>query len=384
VKLMESRSSSLTIVHCNATLEVAHAHFVRAAHRHDSGDWILIHPEWISKLTVRPDMWSKVLEVLDTRPEYGNINRRMRANLARFEAEIPFASYQRIELVVSDLFWLMNNVLVAKLAALCSSRGSEFSLTIMDEGSVLYSTRLGLRRILRSFAKYAYITLHGFPALFVHSANVNYLHPLCKRVLCLHPELLNAPPGLSVEAIRPELLKEVYGDSLPALELPRHSCLYLSQPLYKLVGEERQLKVVRAFKRNLEEQGIRHFFYKPHHADLPSWCDILERECGLVPLQFREMVAFELLAPRCSAEVVVSHTTSALLNLRAYGYHGRVIACGIDELSGAFAERSQYDDFCRCLRTLGSVEWMDTGRHRPSAGVGATDPPRALARKETT
>jgi len=158
------------------------------------------------------------------------------------------------------------------------------------------------------------------------------------------------------ERINGELLSKVYGNRIPLLELPPQSSLYLSQPLYRLVGTDRQLAVVRSLRQALLAQGITRCFYKPHHADRKEWCDLLEAECGMTPISLREAVPIEMLVPRCSAEVIVSHICSALLNLKTYGYKGRVIAYGLEELSSAFPERSQVEDYTAALRRIGDIE----------------------------
>ena len=352
--------SDLTLIECNSSLEVIHAHLLRAAHQHDPGDWVIAYPAWVAERLVRPAMWTKVLAVSDTRPEYGNVCHKIRENLRRLEQDISFTSYRRIDLLVSDLSWLMNNVLVARLSRLCSRHGIAFSASILEEGSVLYSgSRLGLRRSLRSWAKYLFLRVNGFPALLITPRNVDYFHPLCQKIFCLHPQFLVPPSRVSMERIDTQLLESVYDGQLVTLQLNSPSCLYLSQPLYKLVGVKRQLSVVRSFKRRLEQEGFSHFFYKPHHADLSSWCALLETECGFKALGFREMVPVEFLAARCNADIILSHSTSALLNLRAYGYQGRVISYGLQELDGSFREQSQFEDYCRALRQVGNVELLD-------------------------
>jgi len=354
------RSKTLTLIQCNATLEVVHSHLVRAVWREKPGDWVLAYPNWVSERAVRPEMWTKALPVGDTRPEYGGVTRRIRRNVAILDGSVQFDAYSRIDLVVSDLFWLMNNVLVAKMVHSCRSQQIEFSLSLLDEGAVLYSgTRLGLRCSLRCAMKYVYLRLHGLPALLIHPGNADYLHPLCERVFCLHPELLNLPKHVDSVKIDTNALEQVYRDRLPTLDFPPGSCLYLSQPLYKLVGVKCQLAVVRSFRERLRGQGISHFYYKPHHADLPFWCELLEAECGLRPLEFREMVPIEMVASRCNANVIVSHTSSALMNLKRYGYHGRLIAYGLDQLKASFREISQYEDFRRALKRLGVVEFIN-------------------------
>lgn len=351
---------TLTFILCNATLEVVHSHLVRAARQDDPGDWVLVYPTWVSDRAVSPEMWTKVLAVGDTRPEYGGVIRKIRRNLAILEESVAFDSYCRIDLVVSDLFWLMNNVLAAKLARFCRSQRIEFNVSLLDEGAVLYSgTRLGLRRSLRSAMKYVYLRLHGLPSLLIQAGNADYLHPLCNRVFCLHPELLELPNHVESVRIDTSPLRQIYQDRVPTLDFPSGSCLYLSQPLYKLVGVKCQLALVRSFRERLSRQGIAHFYYKPHHADLPFWSELLETECGLRPLEFQEMVPIEMAASCCNAKVILSHTTSALMNLKRYGYHGRLIAYGLDQLQKSFREPSQYDDFVRALETLGVVEFIN-------------------------
>lgn len=357
-RLMQPRS--LTIIQCNASLEVIHSHLVRAAHLDEGTDWAISYPAWVSERVIRTDFWTFVLPGCDTRPEYGEVVDRIQQTLSNLRKTIRFAMYSRIHLVVSDLSWLMNNVLLTTLSRFCRRHKIEFALSLLDEGSVLYTgARFGLRRSLRSAAKYMYLRLHGLPASLILPGNVDYFNPLCGRIYCLHSQLLKVPGTVAVEEIRTELLESVYGDVIPALPCPPRSCLYLSQPLYKLVGADRQLAVVRSCIARLSAEGIKSFYYKPHHADLPFWCELIEKECGLRQLEFRESVPIELLASRCTADVVVSHSTSALLNLRRYGYKGRVLAYGLPQLRGSFREQSQYDSFLHMLNRMDGVEMID-------------------------
>jgi hypothetical protein len=355
-----ARASKLTLIQCNASLEVIHAHLVRAAHAGEPGDWVLAFPEWVSRLAIREEMWTKALALPDTRPEYGDAAAKIRKNLATLAAAFPPAGYSQIELVVSDLFWLSNNVLVAQLAGFCGKRKIGFRLALMDEGSVLYSgTRLGVRRTLKSLAKYAYLKLHGFPALLIRPGNADYLHPLCHKVYCLHPQLLRLPARVEMETIEPRWMASVYDPERTPISLPARSCLYLSQPLYKRVGIERQLEVVAESKSYMQREGVTHFYYKPHHADLPEWIERLERDCGFQPLALREQLPVELLARLCEAEVVLSHNTSALLNLRLYGYRGRIISFGLQKLRTAFPDHSQFEDYLTAVNRIGHVELVD-------------------------
>jgi O-antigen/teichoic acid export membrane protein len=354
--MADAYSSKLTLFQCGASLEVLHAHLVRAAHCGEGGDWVIAFPEWVSRLVLRQEMWAKVLAVADTRPEYGHAAAKIRKNLEVLAKEVPLARYRQIDLVVSDLFFPMNNVLVAYMARFCQSEKIGFTLSLMDEGSVLYAgTRLGVRRALKSFAKFAYLKLHRFPALLIHPGNADYLNPLCTKVFCLHPELLDLPQHVEMERIDPGRMAAVYGLSQAEIQLPARSCLYLSQPLYKTIDMGRQLTVVQESKRYLQKQGIIHFYYKAHHADLPEWLGRLESDCGFRPLALQDRIPVELVARTCDADVVLGHSTSALLNLRLYGYRGRIVSFGLQKLRAA-AEPSQYEDYLSAVKKLGQVE----------------------------
>ena len=361
---------SLTFIQCNATLEVLHAHLIRSKHLDDGRDWILSYPEWVSSLLVLPELWTNMISGVDTRPEYGDVSKRLRGHLSDVCSQVAFTAYAEIELVISDLSWLMNNVLLGYLSGLCSRLGIDFRLSLLDEGAVLYSgTRLGLRRTVRSIAKYVFLKLNRFPAVLVHPRNADYLHRLCTRIYCLHPQLLQVPSRVTKERIHAELLTKVYANRIPPLDLPPQSCLYLSQPLYRLVGIDRQLAVVRCLREALLAQGIERCFYKPHHADRKEWCELLEAECGMAPISLREAIPVEMLVPRCNAELIVSHICSALLNLKTYGYKGRVIAYGLEELSSAFPERSQLEDYTAALQRIGDIEIPMTSTLHPLSNL---------------
>ncbi len=372
----EREDAAANLFLCHSPLQVLHSHLVRREHLQDRADWFLAYAEWISPLMVRPKLWTKVISVSDSRPEYGQVIRKIRTILATLEREISFSKYRSINLVVSDLYWLMNNCLVAGLARFCRRENIAFRISILDEGSVLYTNeRVGLRRLLRCWAKYLYLAAHWLPGLLLHPGNVDYYHPLCRRVYCLHPELLKPPDGVPVDRIEATATWELYGDASGGFRFPPKSCLYLSQPMYKLAGMELQREIVCAMQRQLQAEGIQHFFYKPHHADRPSWTERLERECGMEPLIMQEL-PIELLASRCDASVIVSHSCSALLNVAAYGFRGRVIAYGLNRLRGAFRETAQFEDFVSVLRRVGGVELVDAPeRDDKSCATAATASP---------
>src|SRR5690348_16712039 len=109
--MRNASGKSLTFIQCNATLEVLHAHLVRSKHRDDGRDWVLSYPEWVSALLILPELWTTVISGVDTRPEYGAVSKRLRRHLSDVCSKVELSAYREIELIISDLSWLMNNIL---------------------------------------------------------------------------------------------------------------------------------------------------------------------------------------------------------------------------------------------------------------------------------
>jgi hypothetical protein len=53
--------------------------------------------------------------------------------------------------------------------------------------------------------------------------------------------------------------------------------------------------------------------------------------------------------------------------MRAYGYQGRVVACGLKQMSGVFLENKQFLEYLDVLERLGAVETLDPFASRMDA-----------------
>jgi len=345
---------------CSSPLQFVHAHVVRHSNVLGHGEFQLFCEPPISPLLLMPGMWDGVTELTSSKRTFGKAITNIRSNLEIFESHINFSNYDQIHLVVSDLFWLMNNVVVAALRRKCKKLGVKFSFSILDEGAVLYSGgRLTWKRTFRCWARSLYLTGHGLDTIFVSDANADYRNELCERVFCLHPELIPTPPGVEKLRIDPSLLDEIYGDRFGALFLPPASALYLSQPLYEKLGIDGHARLVLASRDVLERQGMRRFFYKAHHFDSRQWTSVLESRCGLEPISNSEALPVEVWGRRCSADVVFSHYSSALLNLGSYGFRGRVVVAGLSHLTHVFRDLNEYNQYVSAVTRIGGIEIMD-------------------------
>ena len=294
------------------------------------------------------------MELITSKRAHGNTQQNITANLKAIFAEVHWDGYSSIELIISDLYWLMNNVAVAAISRMCTVSKKQFSFSILDEGTVLYTgDRLGWKRSIRCLGRSAYLFLNGLDTVVVRNSNADYRHPACRTVYCLHPALLRVPDHVPKVPIDPQRLDEVYRHGFGELRVEPRSALYLSQPVYQTLGIARQAELVRASRDMLSRQGIVNFYYKPHHFDSVEWRNTVQTDIGFTPIPNGHGLPVEIWAKSCNAEVIFGHFSSALLNMRAYGYQGRVVACGLKQVSGVFVENLDV------LARLGTVEILD-------------------------
>jgi len=374
---MTSRRKAATIFLCSSPLQLIHAHLVRHNYlaAHDS-DYFLFHEGSVSKQLIVDKMWTSVTELTSSKRAHGKAHQNITTNLETIFAQVHWDQFSSIEVIISDLYWLMNNVAVAAISRMCRVSKKQFSFSILDEGAVLYTgDRLGWKRSIRCLGRSAYLFLNGLETIVVRNSNADYRHPACQTVYCLHPAFLRVPDHVPKLPIDPERLDEVYNHAFGDLRVEPLSALYLSQPVYQTIGIAGQAELVRASQDMLRRQGIVNFYYKPHHFDSDEWRKTLQQEIGFSPIPNGHGLPVEVWAKSCNAEVIFGHFSSALLNMRAYGYQGRVVACGLKQVSGVFLENKQFLEYLNVLTRLGTVEMLDPFESRMDSMIVAPVPP---------
>jgi hypothetical protein len=363
---MTSRRKTATIFLCSSPLQLIHAHLVR--HNYlapEEADCFLFYEAPISELILVPEMWTSVVELVTSKRKSGTAQQNITANLETISATVDWSRYASVHLVISDLYWLMNNVAVAEISRLCRQSKKCFYFSILDEGAVLYTgAKLGWKRTMRCLARSAYLFWNGLQTVVVRNSNADYRHPACRTVYCLHPSLLKVPSRVQKVPIEPGRMGEIYGQSFGELRFADRSGLYLSQPLYQKLGIKRHIELVRASRDVLARQGIAHFYYKAHHFDSAEWRQALESQIGFLPIPNGQGLPVEVWARCCNADAIFGHFSSALLNLQVYGYRGRVIACGLEQVSRVFVENKQFLEYLYALSRLGTIETLDPFKPR--------------------
>jgi hypothetical protein len=366
---MTARHKKVTIFLCSSPLQLVHAHLVR----HDLpsspyDDYFLFYEGAVSKLLIMEKMWSATTKLVTSKRALGSSQRNISSNLEAIFAAVHWGLYSSVHLIISDLYWLMNNVAVASLSRRCRKAKKQFSFSILDEGAVVYTgDKLGWKRSLRCLGRSAYLFLNGLETVVVTNSNADYRHPSCQGVYCLHPSLLRVPPEIPKVRIDPRGLEEIYTNGFGELRLLDRSALYLSQPVYQTLGIKRHSELVCASRDMLRLQGVTHFYYKPHHFDSSEWRETVENKLGFLPMPNGHGLPIEVLSRNCNAEIIFGHFSSALLNLHAYGYQGRVIACALKQVSRVFLEKQQFLEYLDVLARLGTVESLDPFEANPGA-----------------
>lgn len=352
--------NTVNVFLCSSPLQVLHAHLVRKQYLWNAGDCLLFLEPPIDRRLIVPEFWQQVIMLESSRREIGGASGRIERNLNVMRQSIEFARYDSVHLLISDTFWLMNNVALAAFIRQSAKRNKEFWFSILDEGAALYtSAKLDVKRSFRSLARSVYLLAHRLPSVIICEENSDFRHALCRAAYCLHPALLTPTSNVVPSRIEPTGVPAIYAGVFDQPGLPSQSSVYVSQPLYGRIGLHRQFDLVLKACGWLKTQGIKHLFYKSHHFDSEEWRTVLETKCGLQPLPDASGLPIELWARTCNASVIFSHYSSALLNLRAYGFPGRVIAWGLEQVKGAFHESAQFMAYKALLDALGTIEQIE-------------------------
>ena len=80
-------------------------------------------------------------------------------------------------------------------------------------------------------------------------------------------------------------------------------------------------------------KGYSKFYVKPHDADRSDWLSKLSQKYGVEIFDLLQSVPVESFASTLQCGVIVSICSSALLNLKLFGYRGHVVSFGIDKCS---------------------------------------------------
>lgn len=279
------------------------------------------------------DGWDEIVIANYVRPRIDNLIKNIRLNLQSIDTLLTKHKPTRVKLFISDLYWVSNNVIFAYLLKRFKDN---MSCALFDEGCALYTKPdLSYRDRMRSFIKWMALKTAGMPYLILHKKSFDQGNPLIHSLYCYHPELFTGERLRKSIGLNPELLQSFLAQ-LTKLNEPttirQKTLLFLSQP-YHLYIPMAELKIImNNMKDYFQKKGVNEFFLKPHHLDKPEWKNILENELGFKTYTGNVSIGIEAAARYLDFEYVVAFSSSALLNLKKFGYRGEVVSYGREQI----------------------------------------------------
>ncbi|GJM07319.1 MAG: hypothetical protein DHS20C10_10530 [marine bacterium B5-7] len=328
-----NHKSELNLFCVHSPLQVVSAHCVSAQYFKEKRRVLFCEDRAYQRCT-SDAYWDDIFFGLMTRSVTHNAAKNIRANLAVIDEILQKYQPRSISLYVSELQWMCNNAIYTYLARYFTP--GNLKLSFIDEGFHLYidtpDYSIELRR--KRFLKYFWMRFHRLPCQ-LRSTISTYKKENVHAVYCYHPELLESEKYKNCHIC--SLSNKVIGDYSTEIGVTEKfgdndSALFLSQPYYRHIPPRIFKNVLRQMKRNLSDD-VKHIFYKPHPSDSEEWMAFLEQELGFKPLPLSKDVPIELVARYLDFKCVVGISSSALLNLRKFGYTGDIISFGADACS---------------------------------------------------
>lgn len=279
----------------------------------------------------------------------------IKSNLSQIESYFsnPF------NLFITDPFFAHNCVVIS---AAYRSKNLQF-IYFVDEGMVIYwFTKVPWQRLVRGAGlyiiskiktgngvfprRYPFETMRSIGGLYCLSPHLesigwpNDVYPICtsaiglysKNIIPQHHELfVQAPPG-------------------------KKRILFLAQPHHYFIPKDSFAEIIKRFSDWLSSEGYNDVWLKPHHQQNPE--DVKACYSGLkYHLCFSEIqMPAECLAPFLTGVDVVSNSSSALINMKAFGFHGRVISQGYEDVAQHYTYSRSHLDRQKVLFVKAGVE----------------------------
>jgi|GEM_PF-2821093 len=273
----------------------------------------------------------KTIRMYDTR---SRIVSEMKENVSLIEKEIKY----QCNLWVSDLLWPMNNLAYATLLS-----GNKISaINFFDEGLVLYlKYKLSLATYFREAVKACILrarySSYSIPARMPFSGN-----HLNGRILAIHPELLDGVMGvekLEIDVNKVHEFSRLAGDSINHSKITHaaNPLLFLSQPYHRFSSASEFEKIMSGLMKYLEQSGFTELFIKLHPSESSEEFEKHYASFGFsrVMEDIRSPIEANVLNMP-SSSTLLTFNSSALLNVKKFGFPGKLISYGLDWVEKKF------------------------------------------------
>jgi hypothetical protein len=275
-----------------------------------------------------PDAICETRKILPTRNKKSAINNNCKYILS--------FSDQQSTLWVSDLFWPMNNAIYTHMRSAKQLLGINF----IDEGMVLYwLAKMGKKRYIRELLKSIYLKIF-LGNYYILNKNP-FLVPENKSfIYAYHPELISSSNKFKIEINKNNLNKYRvlsginFDEHILSDDVNVKAALFLAGPYYRLSSKHTFDVLLASLSKRLTTLGYKKLYIKLHPTETIDDYKIYYENHGFELAFFGEHHPIEVYGDLLGEFLcVVGFNSSALLNLRKFGFKGILLSYGLDYIS---------------------------------------------------
>jgi hypothetical protein len=258
---------------------------------------------------------------------------------------------QQTTLWLSELFWPMNNALYAYIRRAKKILGLNF----FDEGMVLYWLEMmGKRRYMRELLKSIFLKFF-LGNYFVLNKNPFLVPEDNSLIYAYHPELINSANKFEIKVDKGHLHKyrELSGISLDkhslGNEIGDKAALFLTGPYYRLSSKHAFDALLTSLVKRLTSLGYSKLYIKLHPTETMDDYKLYYEKHGFKLAFFGEHYPVEVYGDLLGNGLcLVGFNSSALLNLRKFGFRGVLLSFGLDYISSL----AKFDSNLMCAQKM--------------------------------
>ena len=292
---------------------------------------ILIYEGSVLQSLVIPSLWEVVYEGWQSRTVTHQPGKAIRFNLCLLHDVLERFTPDNVCLYISELQWMCNKAFYAMLR---KKFPNSLKVCFLDEGLHFYinNKKFSEETKLKTWLKFIWMRLHGLPSTHEYTYQF-YKKKRVQSLYAYHPNLFEPELYANAEVFKLDAdYLSKYTNKICTIEhdigAPKE-LLFLSQAYYWDIPESSFKEVVVDMVSYFRAKGVEQFYVKPHHSDTVEWIDYLCSELGFQITKLPQNMPIEIYARQLKYECLVSISSSALLNLKTFGYEGSVLSYGM-------------------------------------------------------
>lgn len=281
-------------------------------------------------------LWDNIVYGRPVRPHIDTLDTNIKYNIQKI-SQLNLSDYHDVTLYISDLYWTFNNVIYTYLLSSLSSE--RYKCSIYEEGLVMYVREsLSLRDRAKSWFYFLKFYFKKIPyTILTHRKHENRNEHI-NTIYCLHPHLFNIIERKNkCKPLNTSFAQPYIESNYPIRDAETKlkkdsSLLFLFQPFTNIITKGTLHAIIKQMVLYFSGKGVSEFYLKAHHFTSSEWLVELQEKYPFKIWQDDINVPIEIYASTLAFENVVAINSSALLNLKAFGYKGNLISFGLDRI----------------------------------------------------